>query len=148
LRLQYLEAQTKLLIMAAPYNSEVKFEGELPAIGAVVLKLFEVTGLMFDCKLVGDEGGCWNLISRFPSMEISLMQYSNSYVIFSYPLDVSVWKRNSRPTLNTYLHESASFALKELGGQPNEALETWAGESWDMAKWRWNPKHIDGRGRN
>jgi hypothetical protein len=144
----YIEAQTKLLIMAGPYSSEVEFAGELPSIGKVLLKLFEVTGLMFNCEPVGDEGGFWHLISPITSMEINVMQYSNSYAIFSYPFDVSVWKWNTRPNWNTYLHESASFALKELGGQPNEALETWAGESWDMAKWRWNPKHLDGRSRN
>lgn len=140
----YIEAQTKLLVMASPYSSEVEFDGELPAIGAVLLKLFEVTGLMFNCKPVGDEEGFWHLISPITSMEIDVMQAPNSYAIFSYPFDV----RNTHPNWNTYLHESALFALKELGGQPKATLETWAGESWDMAKWRWNPKHLDGRGRN
>ncbi|MFD2721260.1 hypothetical protein ACFST9_21270 [Hymenobacter monticola] len=132
--------------MAAPYNSQVKFECELPAIDAVLLKLFEVTGLLLNCDPVESEGGLWHLISPITSMEISVMHYSNSYVLFFYPFDVSVWR--NRPNSNEYLHESALFALQELGGQPEETLETWAGESWDIAKWRWNPKHLDGGGRN
>ena len=125
--------------MAGPYSSEVEFGGEPPTIGAVILKLFEVTGLIFNCEPVGDEGGFWHLISPITSMEIEVMQAPDSYAIFSYPFDVS----NAHPNWNAYLHESALFALKVLGGQPKEILETWAGESWDVAKWRWNPKHLD-----
>ena len=130
--------------MAGPYSTEVKFDGELPAIGAVVLNLFEVTGLLFTCEPIGAEGGFWHLISPLTSMEIDVMREPSSYVLFSYPFDV----RNAHPDWNTYLHESTEFALKELGGRPEEPLEAWAGEPWSAAKWRWNLRHIDGRGRN
>ena len=122
--------------MAAPYNSEVEFAGELPTIDTVLLKLFEVTGLTFNCAPVGNEEGLWHLKSPTMPMEINVMQYSNSYIIFFYPFDISVWKRNTRPNYNTYLHGSTLFVLKELGGQPKETLEIWVGESWDIVKWQ------------
>jgi hypothetical protein len=127
-----------------PYSSEVTFDSNPPTIGAVLLKLFEVTELSFNCSPVGDEGDCWRLVSLITSMEVDLMIHGQAYAIFSSPFDFF----GPRPDLNSYAHESTQFALISLGGRCEEKVETWAGEPWHTAKCRWNPKHIDGRGRN
>src|SRR6476646_8909023 len=130
--------------MAGPYSTEVAFDVELPPIESILLKLQEVTGLQFGYKNVGEEGDCWHLVDHVTSMEIDLMVHKKSYAIFSFPFNV----RSQQPDMNSYLFESVLFALVQLGGNSEETLEVWAGEPWSTAKWRWNPKHIDGRGRN
>ena len=130
--------------MAGPYSTEVLFEAELPPTGAIILKLFEITELIFKCEPVGDEGGFWRLICPITLLETHLLMHEQSCAVFLSLFDE--W--SSGPNQNTYLHQSVVLALEQLGGQPNEPLETWAGEPWDIAKWRWSPRHIDGRGRN
>jgi hypothetical protein len=126
-----------------PAETSVEFDGDLPVIGAIILKLFEVTELMFKCTPVGDEGDFWHLICPITSMEIHLMVYPKTYIIFWLGIDLATAQLNS----NDYLKESALFALQELGGRPEKALEAWAGESWSTAKWRWNSEQINRRRR-
>ena len=99
---------------------------------------------MFQCKTIGDEGGCWQLTCPITSLQIDLGVYEQSYTIITCPYDLHSVSLDR----NTYIHESALFALTELGGKTEEMMAAWAGEPWSAAKWRWDPKHIDGRGRN
>ncbi|MBO2009900.1 hypothetical protein [Hymenobacter negativus] len=133
-----------LWFVHTPYHTSVAFADELPTIGSVILKLFEVTELIFSCKNIAVEGELWHLIDPITSMEIELMVYEQSYALFSYPFDLD----GQHPNWNSDLLQSTLFALTELGSQPENTLEEWAGEPWCVAKSRWNPKHIDGRGRN
>jgi hypothetical protein len=139
----YIEASIKHTKMAGPYSTEIVFEDEVPLVGAVLLKLFEVTELMVNCKTGGNEDTCWHLIDPITSMEIDLMVYEQSYVLFSWPFDVS----HCQPDKNAYLLESTLFVLQQLGGKTEQTLEPWAGESWSTAKWRWSLKDISRRDR-